>query len=241
MNIRFRSVLLGCGLVLAAPIPAFAIGDVTCETPETAGVVEVVPLTQDPRDDVALTKVEQAASLGVTKIGGTGGESVYECIVGPLPPSNALMSANASTDAYVEHGLTEFASWTGFRFGLALPQAGLPAGGTLTLLAVDFDTAGALGAQYRVAVHGAAGGDQLVLSRAGGAPAEIGRVAIGTGPVSLSWASGALVMTHAGATVGDALPAGSRPRAVRMGFLGVDAPQAAGTQVFVRQPAFVSE
>lgn len=241
MNQRSLSVLLGCGLILAAPIPAFAIGDVTCETPETAGVVEVVPLTQDPRDDVALTKVEQAASLGLTKVGGTGGESLQECIVGPLPPINALMGTNASTDAYVEHGLTEFASWTGFRFGLALPQAGLPAGGTLTLLAIDFDTAGALGAQYRVAVHGAAGGDQLVLSRAGGTPTEIGRVAIGAGPVSLSWNGGALVLTHAGASVGGALPAGSRPRAVRMGYLGVDPPQSQASQVFVRQPAFVAE
>jgi len=40
MNQRSLSVLLGCGLILAAPIPALAIGDITCETPETAGVVE---------------------------------------------------------------------------------------------------------------------------------------------------------------------------------------------------------
>lgn len=244
MHIRTRSVLLVFGALLASPLPASAIGDVTCETPETAGVVAVVPLTADPRDDVALTKVEQENPIGVIKIAGPlgGEEQTDECVVGPLPPMNVVnASPGATTEAYVEHGLSEFASWTGFRFELALPQGGLPEGGTLTLLAIDFDTAGALGAQYRVAVQRAAGSEQLVLSRVDGTPAEIGRTAVGAGAVSLSWAGGALALRHAGGAIGDALPAGSRARAVRMGYLGVDAPQGQPTEVYVHDPAFVAE
>lgn len=225
--------------LLAAPLPALAIGDITCETPDTAGVRTVVPGTPDPADDVALTKVETQTKLEISKLpdGANPGNGLFECVVGPLPPQNALQGS-AAGQAYVEHALTANTAWDGFRFALALPQNGLPAGTTLTLLAIDFVATSGGGAQYRLAVVGGSGTQQLALQRADGMTREIGRLPIGAGTVSMTWVGGAMTLSHAGGSLSDMLAAGSRPIAVRMGYLGVDAQTAASAGVYVRDPSF---
>lgn len=241
---RANSFLRSVGLMLALPLPAHAIGDITCETPDLVGVVAVVPLTADPRDDVALAKVEEGEQIGIVKLGEAGGGDVVDhCIVGPLPPPNVVLggTADAPTQAYVEHGLAADASWQGFRFDLALPEAGLPEGTDIVLLAVDFDTAAGAGAQYRVALRHQGGGAALVLFRAG-EPASSGvALAVGSGPVAVRWASGALTLSQAAGSVSESLAAGSRARAVRAGYLGVSAPQGALGEVYLVDPAFVAE
>jgi hypothetical protein len=246
MHTHSRAALFLLVASLAAPFPASAIGDVTCETPELAGVVAVVPLTADPGDDVALSKVADSTALGVVRAEqppGGGIVHIEECIVGPLPPQVSLQSApgGTPTQAYVEHGLSENASWRGFRFELALPSSGIPDGGSLTLVAVDFDTVAGLGDQYRVAVQRSGSTTELVLLRADGAAQAAARLPLGAGEVALAWGDGGLTLAHAGASASAALAPGSRARAVRLGYLGVDPPQAQATEVYVVDPAFTSE
>lgn len=232
------------GLLLALPLPAFAIGDITCETPDVAGVVNVVPLTADPRDDVTLTKVEESDPIGVQKAGPVDiGDELQECIVGPLPPLNGVQGAGsgAPTQAYVEHGLAESASWDGFRFELALPAAGLPQGTDIVLLAVDFDTAAGPAGEYRVAVQRGAAGAELVLFDAGGSAATGSRLPLGAGTVAVAWSGGQFVLSHAGGAVSGPLVAGARARAVRVGYLGLNDPQGAQGEVYLVDPAFVAE
>lgn len=243
MRAHSRSCLFLILAALGAPLPASAIGDVTCETPAIAGVVAIVPLTADPADDVALAKVAQASPLGVVRAPELGGgESTQECIVGPLPPLDGIQggTGDTPTQAYVEHGLSENASWRGFRFELALPSNGIPDGGRLTVVAVEFDTAAGNGDQYRVAVQRTGATTELVLLRAG-VDAPAARLPVGAGDVALSWANDALTITHAGASDSAPLAAGSRARAVRLGFLGVDAPQSRPTEVYVVDPAFTAD
>lgn len=245
MRTHSRSALFLFLATLGTAPAAFAIGDVTCETPELAGVVAVVPLTADPADDVALAKVAGPAPLGVIRAPDPfgGGERVEECIVGPLPPLEVVQSApgGTSTQAYIEHGLSENASWRGFRFELALPAAGIPDGGSLTLVAVDFDTAAGLGGQYRVAVQRSAGATELLLLGAGDGAPSGARLPVGTGDVALSWDEGGLTLAHAGASTSVALAQGSRARAVRLGWLGVDPPQAQPAEIYVVDPAFTTD
>ena len=245
MRTHSRSALFLLVTMLAAPPTASAIGDVTCETPEIAGVVALVPLTADPADDVALSKVADASPVGVIRAPDPGGGNAYteECIVGPLPPLGSLQSGpgGASTQAYIEHGLSENASWRGFRFEIALPAAGLPDGGSLTLVALDFDTPAGLGDQFRVAVQRAGSATELVLLRAGDGAQAAARLPLGTGEVALSWGDGGVALAHAGGSASAALAPGSRARAVRLGYLGVDPPQAQPTEAYIVDPAFTAE
>ena len=240
---RAHSFLRSVGLMLALPLPAHAIGDITCETPDGAGIVAVVPLTPDPRDDVALAKVEEGEQIGVVKLGEAGGGEVIDhCIVGPLPPSNVVLggTTDAPIQAYVEHGLAAEASWQGFRFELALPEAGLPEGADFVLLSVDFDTATGPAGEYRLAVQGGADGSFLALFDAT-VPAAVGsRIPIGAGPVTVTWAGGSFTLSHDGASVSGPLAPGARARAVRMGYLGLNEPQGAVGEVYVRDPSFVA-
>lgn len=228
--------------MLGAAPTASAIGDITCETPTVTGVVTVVPLTADPADDVALSKVAETQSIGVIRVPDSngGGERLDECVVGPLPPTNAVQSGpgGGPDQAYVEHGLSENASWRGFRFELALPAGGIPDGGSLTLLSVDFDTAAGLGDQYRVAVKRTGSATELVLVRAGEQAAV--RLPLGVGDVVLSWGGSGLTIAHAGASATATLAPGSRARAVRLGYLGVDAAQAQPAGVYVVDPTFTA-
>lgn len=240
MRTQSRFSLFTLATLLAAPFPAFAIGDITCETPALTGEVRVVPLTADPADDVALTKVEGSAALQLSKLSNSANpdQGLFECVIGPLPPQNVLQ-LGGSGQAYVEHGLAPDTTWDGFSFELALPQNGLPAGATLTLLAVDFHAPSSVGAQYRVAVVGGGGTQQLALQRADGSAREIGRLPVGGGKISLAWAGGAMRLAHAGGTLSDMLASGSRPIAVRVGYLGVDAQPAGSAGIYVRDPSFV--
>jgi hypothetical protein len=242
MRNQTLSFLASC--LLAAPCSVLAIGDITCETPDVAGVPSLVPVSSDPRDDVVLTKVEEADQIGVAKVAEPAGDGSLDlCVVGPLPPLNGLQGAgsDAPTQAYIEHGLAADASWQGFRFDLALPEAGLPEGTDIVMLALDFDTAAGAGEQFRVALQRRGTGAALLLFRAG-EPASSGvALAVGSGPVSAHWASGALTLSQGGESVAAALAPGSRARAVRAGYLGVNAPDGALGEVYLVDPAFVAE
>ena len=242
---RKNVLVITAGLLLASHLPAFAIGDITCETPDVAGVVGVVPLTADPRDDVSLMKVGESDGIDVGKIDveAGGGEVIDHCIIGPLPPVNTLQGAGSSapSQAYIEHGLAESASWQGFRFELALPEAGLPEGADFVLLSVDLDTAAGPAGEYRIAVRRGVAGAELVLFDAGGSSATGSSVPIGSGPVTVHWTGGGFVLSHGGASVSAPLAPGARARTVRMGYLGLNEPQGALGELYVVDPALVSQ
>jgi hypothetical protein len=118
----------------------------------------------------------------------------------------------------------------------------------VALLAVDFDTAEALGDQYRVVVErgpGSSAGELLL--QIGESGSEVARLPLPAGEqrVWLAWPTDAapgaqLTVSVAGSEAVAPLPAGSRARAVRVGYLGLSPGAGASGQLWLRNPVFVT-
>jgi hypothetical protein len=229
-------------------LPAFAqgVGDITCDTPDLVGTVLVVAGSPDPADDIALVKVQEDVVLPVDKGGGGYGE-LSECVVGPLPMQQVQV-VGGGAPAYVEHGLAQIAKWQGFVFDVDLSDDGAPI--DVAVVAIDFDRGEALAEQYVLRVERSQGGAAaLAVLRGDAGLSEVARLPLTTGrqSVTIGWPTATnpgigLVVGTGSQTSALALAAGSRPIAVRVGYLGLNGqPQSGDGQVALIAPAFVAD
>jgi hypothetical protein len=180
--------------------------------------------------------------------GAGGSDRLFECAVGPLPPLVGLNAVDqAPSQAYIEHGLTADTPWAGLAVDVAVPEAGLAVGTDISVLAIDLDAADGGSEYFLVSVQhtDARRGAELVIRRGNGTGREVARLPLADGVVAVGWpgkaAPGApLVIAVGGKSYSAPLASGSRARAVRLGYLGLDRARAGGDQVYLVDPTFLA-
>ncbi len=228
-----------------------AIGEVTCETPESSVVGNGSAAPASGSGAIRVSYVQDGASTETaTQSAVAPDDGLLECLLGAMPPLSALRATagSAPTQAYIEHDLGDGNAAQGFSVDLELPLAvASDERIQLSMLDIDFNTPASLGEQFRLSVQRAPGSASgaLVLSRVAAGITEIGRLplAAGTHKVQLSWPTDAssqlpLAVSVGGVSISAALAPHSRPLAIRVGYLGVDAPGASNRQVRLGKPSF---
>jgi len=253
MNVRSLSVNTISAVILALGYAgsSHAIGEVTCETPESSVVGNASAAPASGTGAIRVAYVEDGQSIGTKNPSAIAPDDrLFECLLGAMPPLSALRgtAGSAPAQAYIEHNLVDHNAAQGFSMQLELPLAiASDERIQLSMLAIDFNTPDSLGEQFRLSVQRAPGSASgaLVLSRVGSGAMEIGRLplAAGTHQVQLSWPTDAqselpFAVSVGGVSLSAALAAYSRPLALRVGYLGVDAPGASNRQIWLSKPNF---
>jgi len=253
MNVRSLPIAAVSAVLMSLGFSSssYAIGEITCETWETA----VNGGSSSPPDSeygaIREAFVQEGGSVE-TKFPSAMApdDRLFDCLLGAMPPLSALRgtAGSAPTQAYIEHNLVDHNAAQGFSMQLELPLAiASDERIQLSMLAIDFNTPDSLGEQFRLSVQRAPGSASgaLVLSRVGSGAMEIGRLplAAGTHQVQLSWPTDAqselpFAVSVGGVSLSAALAAYSRPLALRVGYLGVDAPGASNRQIWLSKPNF---
>jgi hypothetical protein len=246
---RFPSVapILAAAAALFFSGPAFATGVITCETPDTIFGAPVAPAGGD---GIELARIDDAGTLEVTALSTEVGDSdrLFECVMGPLPALTDLSAVgHAPEQAYVEHGLAADTAWAGFAVDVAVPDAGLKVGTDISVLAVDLDTADGGSEHLLINVQRADArrGAELVIRRGSGAGHEVARLPLADGAIVVGWPGKAapeapLVVSVGGESYSAAVASGTRARAVRVGYLGLDTARQGGDQIYLVDPTFVA-
>jgi hypothetical protein len=235
---------------LCLSLPAFAIGEITCETPDAVGVPVLASAGGGGEDGVLVTRVGESASLEVTSSGGVkeDPDTLFTCAVGPLPPLNGVNAIGTSSgQAYIEHGLSEDTRWAGLQFDVAVPDQGLAVGTDISVLSVDFDAASGGTEHLLVSVQRTSKrtGAELVVRRGPGAGKVVARLPLVDGTVMLTWPgqgapSAPLVVAADGRSYTAALAPGSHASAVRIGYLGLDRAGRNSDRIYIVDPTFVA-
>lgn len=246
---RFPSVapILAATVALLVSLPVSAIGDITCETPDT---IFGVPVDPAGGDRIELARIDESGTLEVTALSTEvgPGDRLFECVMGPLPALTDLSAIGHAPDqSYVEHGLAADTAWAGFAVDVAVPDAGLAVGTDISVLAVDLDTADGGSEHFLVNVQRADArrGAELVIRRGSGAGHEVARLPLADGAIVVGWPGKAapaapLVVSVGGESYSAAVAPGSRARAVRIGYLGLDTARQGGDQIYLVDPTFVA-
>lgn len=245
MRISSGFLFLTAGALIFAPGPASAIGVLVCETPAATAITNstaTLPMADDAQ--ISFAKAFGNSSTLLTPVTGEKNNALAKyCAYGPIVNTSPKSQRNAPAEpSYLDYRLSRGAPSSGFRFQLATTQRGVQPGSQLTLLALDFTGKAGASVSYRVAVHGTArGADLVLLSALGDGVEEVGRLALGTGPIALSWADGVVSLVHADQGLGEALPLGSQAASLRLGSLGFDPPQRAQAELYALNPGLVAE
>jgi hypothetical protein len=249
---RLHSIsTLAAAAALFFSVPAMALGELTCETPDAIGVPALATAGDGPDGNVLLTRVEESATLEVTSSGAVkegDPDTLFTCAVGPLPPLNGVNAIGTSSgQAYIEHGLSDDTRWAGLQFDVAVPDQGLAVGTDISVLSVDFDAASGGSEHLLVSVQRTSKrtGAELVVRRGPGAGKVVARLPLADGTVMLTWPgqgapSAPLVVATGGHSYNAALAPGSHASAVRIGYLGLDRAGRNSDRIYIVDPTFVA-